>query len=461
VTAAAAIVAACQLAGCAGGEDVAPGRRPNVLVVVVDACRPDKFGCYGFDRPTTPSADRLASDEDSVVFERHYVQGDWTKPSTASLFTGLYLYQHRVALGFEPIKTPYWSYVLPQHEVTLAERFSEAGYYTFGATRIPHLLPQYGFDQGFETYGYFSGDSELIAAALDVASGSERPFFGYIHLIGCHDPYPEQDRDEEYLSRFGFPYDEAARQAAGIDFTDPAAGEKLHGDSSPLLPEDIRFLHLVHESKLRASDRRVIGPLLDGMRRRELYDDTLIVLTADHGQELFEHGGFTHAHALWEGIIHVPLIIKFPKEKRPEQLRERWPGLSRAIDLYPSLLAAADIEIPPALPGFDLLSAPEIEFALAERFSAGAEVDWALVTGDRKVIRVLQKPPLLFDLARDPGETRDLAGAAPEDVASADETITVLRAQQPTHLLDLDMDSSAPALSDEELDALRALGYLQ
>jgi len=446
----------CPIACCGRG---APERRQNVLVVVLDACRPDKFGCYGFDRPTTPAIDRLASDPDAVLFERHYVQGDWTKPSTASLFTGLYVYQHRVALGLEPLKTAYWSQTLPEREVTLAERFSEQGYFTFGGTRIPHLLPEYGFDQGFEVYGYFGDDSELIAAALQVASGSERPFFGYLHLIGCHDPYLIQDRDEEYLELFRFPYDEKARQAAGIDFTDPAAGQVIDGTVTPLEPDDIRFLHLVHESKLRACDRNVMAPLLEGLMREGLYDNTLIVLTADHGQELLEHGGYTHSHALWEEIIHVPLIVKFAKGERPRELDSRRQGLSRAIDLYPSLLAAAGIEIPEGLPGVDLFSDPEIDWALAERFSAGADVDWTVIMRDMKVIHVLDELPLLFDLDRDPGESDDLAPALPSAVAEADELIARIRNEHPIHLLD--MDSSAPALSEEELEALRSLGYLQ
>jgi arylsulfatase A-like enzyme len=444
------------ITGCGRG---APESRQNVLVVVLDACRPDKFGCYGFDRPTTPAIDQLASDPDAVLFERHYVQGDWTKPSTASLFTGLYVFQHRVALGLEPIKTAYWSQILPEREVTLAERFEDDGYFTFGATRVPHLLPKYGFDQGFEVYGYFGGDRELIDAALQVASNSDRPFFGYLHLIGCHDPYLIEDRDEEYFSTFRFSYDERSRQAAGIDFTDPTAGQVIDGAVSPLEPDDGRFLHLIHESKLRTCDRSVVAPLLEGLRQGGLYDDTLIVLTADHGQELLEHGGYTHSHALWEEIIHVPLIVKFPAGGRPRELGSRRQGLSRAIDLYPSLLAASGIELPEGLPGVDLFSGSEARFALAERFSAGAEVDWALISGGGKVLRLVDEPPAFFDLERDPGESENLAPVRPDAIAEVDELISGLRSQYPLHLLDL--DSNAPALSDDELEALRSLGYLQ
>jgi arylsulfatase A-like enzyme len=445
--------------GCAHPNSTPSDARPNVLVVVIDGCRPDKFGCYGFDRPTTPAIDSLADDPDGVVFERHYVQGDWTKPSTASLFTGLYLYQHRVAIGPEPQSTPYWSQVLSEKFFTLAEAFQGAGYNTFGAVGIPHLLPKYGFDQGFERYKYLSGDREATETSLEWAASDERPFFGYLHLVGCHDPYPDSDRDPAYFSSHRFPYNEGDRQAIGIDFTDPQAWMNIYEALPQLEPDDIRFLHLLHESKLRALDERIITPFLQELRARGMFDDTLIVLTADHGQELLEHGGYTSAHALWEEVIRVPLVIKFPRGKKPQYLESRYSGLSRAIDLFPSLLGAAGADIPDEMPGTDLFSAPEITLSLSERYSAGAEVDWAAIRGDVKVLRVLESPTAVFDLKSDPGETNDLADSLPEVIAEAQRAVAELRARYPAP--PIEPDPGAPELTDDELEALRSLGYIQ
>ncbi len=459
-----ALLAACFAvmsggSGCVSPDGAGSDTRPNVLVVVIDGCRPDKFGCYGFDRPTTPAIDSLAGDPDGVVFERHYVQGDWTKPSTASLFTGLYLYQHRVAIGPEPQSTPYWSQILSEKFLTLAEAFQEAGYNTFGAVRIPHLLPKYGFDQGFERYRYLPGDREAYETSLAWAAIDDRPFFGYLHLVGCHDPYLNSDRDPAYFSSYRFPYDEGARQALGIDFTDAQAWMNIYEVLPQLEPDDIRFLHLIHESKLRALDERIIKPFLQELRNRGLYDDTLIVLTADHGQELLEHGGYTSAHALWEEVIHVPLIVKFPKGRRPQSLETRYSGLSRAIDLFPSLLGAAGVDIPDEMPGGDLFAAPEIALSLSERYSAGAEVDWAAIRGDVKVLRVLESPTAAFNLQSDPGEMNDLSDSLPDAIADAQRAVAELRARYPTP--PIEPDPGAPELTDDELEALRSLGYIQ
>lgn len=430
----------------------------NVLVVVVDACRADKLGAYGFDRPAAPVIDALARDPDAVVFEHHYVQGDWTKPSTASLFTGLYVSQHRVALGPEHQDTSYWLQALPAGFDTLAEGFQRSGHRTFAAVRIPHLLPKYGFAQGFDSFGYYGDDLQAVRDSLALTARTEQPFFGYLHLIGCHDPYPAGDRDAEYVERYGFEYDEERRKAEGLDFGDPGL-QRVLGYSVPFSDEDVRFLHLIHEAKLRAMNRNVIAPLLDGLREQGNYDDTLIVLTADHGQELLEHGFYTHSHALWEEIIHVPLIVKFPRGTRPEMLGERWPGLTRSIDLYPSLLGAIGARLPEDLPGVDLFSAPRIDIVLAERYSAGAQVDWAAIRKRYKAIRAVGRPPQLFDLDRDPGERENLAASASSELEALERAVTALRERNPMPMVE--RDGSRPELTEEEMEALRSLGYVQ
>ncbi len=294
---------------------------PNILIAVFDACRPDKMGCYGFDRPTSPTIDAFAADPDSVVYERYYVQGRWTKPSPASLFTGLFMNQHHVSGGSKEGEKHQWFSVLPDELDTLAERFQDAGYYTFSVTGNPHLDPRFGFDQGFDSYQMMDPrDFGLQREVLKRIEEGGRPFLGYVHFTACHYPYAEGTRDPSYMRQFGFEYDEQARMEAGIDFTGPAIREKINGRKVELEPDDVRFLNLIYEARLSGLDKRIIRRFFNGLRDLGVWDDTMIVFTADHGEELYDHQGYGHGHAVWEEVVHVPLVIKFPKGERPEAL---------------------------------------------------------------------------------------------------------------------------------------------
>lgn len=448
-------------------------KRPNILIAVFDACRPDKMGCYGFDRPATEAIDRLAGDPDSIVFERHYVQSNWTKPSTASLFTGLLLHQHRVSGGSFGGMGHEWFSVLPDEFQTLAEDFQKAGYFTFSVTSNPHLDPRFGFDQGFDTYSMRRpGDQKLYQEALRLAGKTRGPFLGYVHFNGCHYPYPPFMRDEEYFSTYGFSYDEPARVAAGIDFSDASISEAVNRRGLTLEADDVRFLNLVYESRLRRMDRKVVQPLIEGLHDKGLYDETLIVLTADHGEELYDHRGYAHGHALWEEVIRVPLIIKFTQGDRPEELGSTWTGLSRAIDLYPSLAAAAGLDRPDGIVGQNLFQGADIQLALADGLNQ--DDDLAIVMGDEKLIwdpgtpfflpsagRLVTTPySLLFDLKDDPRETRDLAVARPESVLARRMAVRRLWQELPQPRTSYG-DVEAQPLSPKAVETLRSLGYVE
>ena len=201
----------------------------NVLIVVLDALRPDKLGCYGFERPTSPAIDALAADPDAVVYRNHHVQGAFTKSSTASLFTGLFPFQHGVVEGHTAKKEEDWrdvsTQVLAPSLETLAERLGERGLHNWGVVKSRHLVPDYGFAQGFDAYfgpAEVKNDDDRAEKVLELIDDAPRRFFGYVHFSATHHPYKEDDRDRAYLERFGFEYDEPARKAVGVDFTTPA-----------------------------------------------------------------------------------------------------------------------------------------------------------------------------------------------------------------------------------------------
>ena len=454
---------ALLLAGCRPGEsagapaDAAP---PNVLIVVLDACRADKLGCYGFGRQTSPAIDALAGDPDAVTFRRHHVQGAFTKSSTASLFTGLYVFQHGVSAGHEMRASGAEGNVFPVQVLdarfkTMAERFREMGYATLGMVKSYHLEPEYGFAQGFGTYvppSVISGDVPRRNAMLNAIAGTGRPFFGYLHQNACHHPFQPGLRHPDYLQQHGFPYDERARMADGIDFTTPAIKHAINDGEVALEADDARFLNLIYEAKLRMVDEFDVLPLVEDLKVMGWYDNTLLIITADHGEELYDHGGYGHGHALWEEVTRVPLIVKFPKGRKPASLPRSVETVTQAIDLLPALLAYVGADPDAALPGADIFGGPGRDMAYCETMDG-----WMLIRGDRKLIADARGG--LFDLAADPRETNDLSAAEPQEV----EDLRVAAAAMRRHvaLAASDAPVIADELDEQALRALRSLGYVR
>ncbi len=453
----------------------ATAAQPSVLIVVVDALRADRVGAYGYPRDTTPTLDRLAADPDAVLFRRHYVQGTWTKTSTASLFTGLFPFQHGAMEGHVPVQNGggrsgggqdgagrdgggrfFTTQVLDGAFETLAERLKAAGFSTFGIQKSRHLLPQFGFGQGFDTY---IGPHEIwserarVEKTLELAARLPGPFFGYLHLAGPHHPYPEEMRDETIMRARDFPYDEDARIAAGVSFRTAEIKHRINREGLRLEPEDVKFLNLVYDARARKVDATYLAELVEGLKWLGVYDNLLLVVTADHGEELYDHAGYSHGHALWEEVIHVPLVVKFPRGRRPAGLPSRVTSLTRSIDLYPSILAFAGRPVPPELPGEDVFDGGGPRFALAERTA-----EWALIEGGDKLIEA-KDGPRLYDLARDPGETRNLAAGNAARLATMrliTQGVRHAAAVQPR-----DADWIGTELDEEDVEALKGLGYLR
>jgi arylsulfatase A-like enzyme len=451
-----------------------------VLIVVVDALRADRVGAYGYPLETTPTIDRLAADPDAVLFRRHHVQGTWTKSSTASLFTGLFAFQHGVMEGHEPLtggkvrggeardaqerggrergrKAPYFTtQVLDASFETMAERLKTLGFSTFAISKSRHLMPEYGFGQGFERFfgpRETTSEGQRVEKLLEVAARAEAPFFGYLHLIGPHHPYPPSSRDEAFMERHGFPYDEAARVAAGVSFQTAEIKHRINRGGLRLTPDDARFLNLVYDAKARRVDAEFLADLVEGLKRLGVYDNMLLIVTADHGEELYDHAGYSHGHALWQEVIHVPLIVKFPRGRRPAGLPSEVEYLTRSIDLYPSILAFAGQRIPPELPGEDVFDGDGPRFALCEQRG-----EWALIEGGYKLIE-LQAGPHLFDLAQDPGEKVNLA---PSDAARLATLRLVSEGVRRSVVVPpREADWIGTELDEEDVEALKGLGYMR
>jgi arylsulfatase A-like enzyme len=346
------------------------------------------------------------------------------------------------------------AYALDARFETLAERLRARGFATFGIVHTSHIGPEYGFAQGFDSYGDPGTDAARIDRFVVQAAGAARPFFGYLHVLACHHPFPAEERDAAYMTTYALPYDEAGRRAVGVDFTTADVMWPIRDGSLRLDAQDVRFLNLVYEASLRDADEHSFAVLIAALRRAGAYDDSLIIVSADHGEELYDHGGYAHGHALWEEVIHVPLVIKFPRGTKPGALGHEVTALTSNVDLVPTLLAALGVPVPPELPGRSLVDPVEAHPLLAETVGAdGVTPLWALLSGDHKLL-ASGATRQLFDLVRDPGEHDDLAARQPEVVATLERAAAGLRGADapaaPTVRLELPADV---------LEKLRKLGY--
>lgn len=429
-----------------------PPSRPNVLLYVIDTLRADHLGLYGYPKPVSPHLDALAAE--SVVFDRAYAQSGWTRSSVASILTGLTPYAHRV-LGRED--------ALPSSVPSLAGLLQAAGYETVGAVSNVNLAPELGFGRGFDRYApvYLQHDPALAGQLNDELLAWLRgrrkaaPFFAYLHSMEPHDPY---DPPEPFRRRFAPHLTTGLRTPAAEAI---AAAQARHPG---LTPEEIRAdFTALYDGEIAANDAE-IGRLLQALRAAGLYEDTLIIIVSDHGEEFLDHGLWGHGHSLYSEILHVPLILKLPGGRRAG---ERRGDLAGHIDLLPTILAAAGVRIPAEAQGRDLFeSSGGLEsssgpgeapvLSLLQLDGAGMA---SVIEPERQLIRWHPDRPggrsEMYDLRTDPHEHRNLMG---QDLLWAGFMTHRLRELRRTH----ERSFTAPRVPlDGELGKrLRALGYV-
>lgn len=446
-TAPPAIDAAIVPAGVPG-----PPGRPSMLLFLVDTLRADRLGAYGSTRGLTPNIDRFA--RGATVLSRTVAQSSWTKASMASVFTGLYPSAHGVAEHDS---------VLIDDAVTLAEMLAAAEYETAGVVAISTVASLFGFAQGFETYeelleepspGVHQPAERIVDAGLrwlDGRSQPQRPFFVYLHVADPHTPYVPPD-------------DLRKRFAPGVD---PMDLGNFMTDLRDWQPSDAEVAALtasasaLYDAEVAYVDRQ-FGRLLDGLEARGLLQDTVVMLLADHGEEFYDHGGFTHGHTLYQEQLHVPWIVSLPGGLGAGA---RLDDIVRQVDVLPTMLQLAGVAAPANLQGASILpllrSAAPPRQALSQLRLGDLQID-SVVEGDWKLLRAL--PPgasaqtfELFDLSIDPGERKDLAASRP--VARGFFAEQLAAGMSATLASALDVENAV--LSPEVTERLRALGYIR
>ncbi|MGH0032853.1 MAG: sulfatase family protein [Myxococcota bacterium] len=441
------ILLAVPLVSCGPAADPPPSDPPrhNVLLFVIDTLRADALGAYGNPTVETPRIDAFAAE--GVLFERAYAPTSWTRASVASILTG----QHPDTHGLNQRDE-----ALPQEVETLAERLSDAGYATAAIVANPNVGSAYGFDQGWDEYVELYqrrakgrvASGELVAdagrvtrRALRWLDGARSPFFLFVLAIDPHWPYTPPPRFDRYGRDYSGPVRDGAGGALAPDL-DAADRERIRA---------------YYHGEVSYGDHW-FGRLVDGLERRGLADETVVVLTSDHGEEFWEHGQRFHNKALFEESIRVPLILRHPGSL-PAGRRVRAPV--ELVDLVPTLLSLVGLPVPGHVDGrsLDLAAASSrraifstLEF---EKWNKRALTIWPWrLHHDADTQR-----SALFHLEEDPGELHDRLRDEPQRGADMLEDLS----RRTTGATNRPRPARVPdeALTEESREALRALGYIE
>jgi arylsulfatase A-like enzyme len=423
---------------------VPPAGAPDVILIVMDTTRADHLSTYGYARETSPELTTFATD--ALLFTQARSPAAWTLPGHASLFTGMYPTRHGAHFagawlgGQSRDGRPQVAFPLAPEAVTMAEVLRDRGYRTGGfVANFSYLYRDFGVAQGFGRYEDAPGLLlRLRPAALRLAQQVEptfalvpfrsardinasalawldavppgRPAFLFVNYMEAHQPrlaptphdrWTRELPDGERLARKKLYYDHAVKH---------------------LPEEEQRFIEANYDGEVAAMDQ-ALGELLRALRARGRYDNALVVVTADHGEFLGEHGQLGHiGQMLYEPVLHVPLVVKFPGAAHP---RGSATNPVQLVDVLPTVVAVTGAAAPPDLQGQALpdvrhpsLAEEDIDPFLVRRY--GAQYDRSvrvLYDGSYKLIRTSRGEHMLFDLARDPEESNDLATVEPERAA--------------------------------------------
>ncbi|MFN2427151.1 MAG: sulfatase, partial [Candidatus Binatia bacterium] len=434
---------------------------PSVILIIADTLRADYVGAYGSTATRTPWMDRLA--KDGVVFENAFANSTWTRPSVATIVTSLFPSSHKVMHKTD---------LLPEGVTTISETMKDAGYRTVGYVTNINVAPSFHFEQGFDEYYYLS--PEFFFGATDSGSklalysvmrlirerflstskwaqyyyqdaqtvngaalpwldrNGQGPFFTLIHYMDPHDPY------------FEIPYNGVAVARVDTPNPDPSQRDRM----AKLYASNIEYLD------------GFLGNLIEALKSSGEYDNTVIALVSDHGEEFYEHKGWWHGTTLYDEESRVPFIVKLAQNAKAGS---RVKSPAQLLDLAPTLVAAAQVEAPEAWQGRDLFSDAEAPQAIFQEEDHEGNQLFSIRTNRWKMIVANKNNPRglpeleLFDVTTDPGETKNLAEANPDVVKQLSDELVALRALAASRAV-----TGASGVIDEATrQKLESLGYVK
>jgi arylsulfatase A-like enzyme len=507
------IMVACLgvlLPACTPAEPLADA---NVIVILIDTLRSDYVGAYNPERKLTPSMDLIS--REGAYFRNAIAPSSWTKPSVASLMTGLYPGRHgTVKRGFEK-KDSRGRFSLDPGLTTLSEELNRAGYSTAAFATNPNIIPSLHFDKGYDHFMQPAGiANELFdqATAWIEANRGKGKFHLYLHLLDPHLPYfPPEDYRERFIEepfeeaapftrlgqsfeidlwikqykhwepegpgdRFKFDFDQAWAElvekfpdkANHIDKAQLAEFMFLdfEGYDDPALKKRVDHLISLYEGEVVYTDD-AIQEFVKMLETEGLLDNTILVVTADHGEAFLEHDLWGHDRSVHWEEVNVPLIFRIPGEDGP--VKGTFDEAVSLVDVYPTILDLVGLPLPESLDGTSLkpILLPSNRAFRRERpvFTEliGQTKDLvAAIFQDRKVIREVSQDGELawyyFELDSDPEEQ------VPLDLDEGDDRVKALKRSIESFIknrsLDRPGDENEGQLTEEEIEEMRKLGYL-
>lgn len=455
-----AAVAACAVLVCSGAilfalpkpTAIRPAARdgaPNIILISIDSLRADHLHAYGYPRATSPNLDRLAAE--GALFETVMSPTSWTLPSHMTLMTSLPPEKHGVVSNRKR---------LAPGIATLAERLQHAGYYTGGVVSATYLDGMFGFSRGFDEYDDYSllhpsgGRSAGMVSSPGVtnvalsylqrraAAKDGHPFFLFVHLFDVHYDY---NPPEPFAHMF-----------------DPAYGGRTTGEARAMTHitrrRDLDHVIALYDGEIAFVDAH-IGNILQALSALHLQQNTIVAVVADHGEEFFEHGRAGHFKTLYDEVLHVPLLVRYPGHIPAGR---RVQGQVRLMDVPATLMELAGLRVHKPRSDADAVSlAAEL---LSPRQTAVRPLPAfgdlnarlaSLRTGREKLIWNLQTNQReLYDLVLDPGEQH--AVASPEE-------LNTMAAQLEQWRSSASEEERADRMEpgDEEKSTLQSLGYLE